>query len=144
MAALAADCIARAHRLRESLSRTPPAWNKAVADMRGQLEDLVHPGFLLHTPGRWLTRLPAYLKAMELRLEKLDKAPTRDAQAMAEMAPLLTAWRAPRRAGMDEAALEDFRWRLEELRIALFAQEVRTDEPVSVKRLMKRWQEIRG
>ena len=142
--ALAEDCIARAQRLRDALSRTPPAWSKAVEDMRAQLDDLVHPGFLLHTPRQRLARLPAYLKAMELRLEKLEKAPQRDAQAMAEMAPVLAAWRAQRRAGMDAAALEDFRWRMEELRIALFAQEVRTLEPVSVKRLMKRWGEIRG
>ncbi len=144
MAALAADCIARAHHLRESLSRTPPAWSKAVEDMRSQLDELIRPAFLLEPPNRYLNRLPAYLRAMQLRLEKLDKAPARDAQAMAEMAPLLAAWRAPRRPGMDAAALEDFRWRLEELRIALFAQEVRTLEPVSVKRLMKRWQAIRG
>ena len=112
--------------------------------MRSQLDELIRPGFLLDPPNRYLNRLSAYLRAMELRLEKLDKAPSRDAQAMAEMAPLLAAWRAPRRAGRDAAALEDFRWRLEELRIALFAQEVRTLEPVSVKRLMKRWQELRG
>jgi len=144
VADLAADCIARAHHMRESLSRAPPAWSKAVEDMRAQLADLIQPGFLLHTPSRRLARLPAYLKAMALRLEKLDKSPGRDAQAMAEMAPVLAAWRSPRRRPMDEAALEDFRWRIEELRVALFAQEVRTDEPVSVKRLMKRWEEIRG
>jgi ATP-dependent helicase HrpA len=144
VAAVAADCIARAHRLHASLARAPATWHKAVADMRAQLGELLHPGFLRRTPSRRLARLPAYLKAMELRLDKLDKAPARDAQAMAEMAPLLAAWRAPRRGQMDDAALEDFRWRLEELRIALFAQEVRTDEPVSVKRLLKRWEEIQG
>jgi ATP-dependent helicase HrpA len=144
VAAIAADCIDRAQRLRQRLAQAPSAWNDAVADMRAQLDALIHPGFLHGTPGQRLPRLPAYLKAMELRLDKLDKAPARDAQAMAEMAPLLAAWRAPRRRQLDEAALEDFRWRLEELRIALFAQEVRTDAPVSVKRLMKRWEEIRG
>ena len=144
IADLAADCIARAHRLRESLARTPTAWKSAVADMRAQLDDLIQPGFLVLTPTRYLMRLPAYLKAMELRLEKLAKAPGRDAQAMAEMAPVLAALRSARRDAPDEAALADFRWRIEELRIALFAQEVRTAEPVSVKRLLKRWEEIRG
>ncbi|MGQ9685619.1 MAG: ATP-dependent RNA helicase HrpA [Thiobacillaceae bacterium] len=144
MADLAADCIARAHRLRESLARTPTAWGSAVADMRAQLDDLIPSGFLVLTPTRYLMRLPAYLKAMELRLEKLAKAPGRDAQAMAEMAPVLAAWRSARRDALDEAALADFRWRLEELRIALFAQEVRTAEPVSTKRLLKRWEEIRS
>lgn len=144
VAAVAADCIARAHRVRACLARTPPAWRSAVEDMRAQLADLVPPGFLVHTPSRCLVRLPAYLEAMELRLEKLAKAPGRDAQAMAEMATLLAAWRSPRRHTLDAAALEVFRWHIEELRIALFAQEVRTAEPVSVKRLMKRWQEIRA
>ncbi len=143
LAELAADCIARAHALKTALERAPKAWEKAIADMHAQLADLVYPGFLTQTPSRWLNRLPAYLKALALRLQKLDKSPARDAQAMAELAPLLAAWQALRAQRPEDAAVADFRWRLEELRIALFAQEVRTDEPVSVKRLLKRWQEIR-
>lgn len=144
IADLAADCIARAYRLRAALARTPAAWEAAVADMRAQLEELMQPGFLVRTPTRYLMRLPAYLKAMELRLLKLAKAPGRDAQAMAEMAPVLAAWHSARQDALDESALVDFRWRIEELRIALFAQEVRTAEPVSVKRLLKLWQAIQS
>ena len=140
----ATDCIGRAQRLREALARAPLAWRKAVEDMHAQLAELMPRDFLVITPSRRIDRLPAYLKAMEMRLEKLDKSPDRDARAMAEMAPVLAVWRAPRRCPVNETALEDFRWQLEELRIALFAQEVRTTEPVSVKRLMKRWEQIRG
>ena len=40
------------------------------------------------------------------------------------------------------AALDDFRWQLEELRISLFAQELKTPYPVSAKRLDKLWDEL--
>ncbi len=142
LAELAATCIDQGRALRESLARAPAAWRDAVADMQTQLDALLPPGFLAHTPPARLNRLPAYLKAMRLRLEKLSRSPARDAQAMAELVPLLADWRAACARRPDDPALQDFRWQLEELRIALFAQEVRTVEPTSVKRLAKRWAEI--
>ena len=85
---------------------------------------------------------------MERRLEKLPGHPARDAQNMRAMAPLLVNYSARRRrqedAGGVAAEMEDFRWRLEALRVGLFAQELKTPEPVSVKRLEKRWAEIAG
>jgi ATP-dependent helicase HrpA len=117
--------------------------------MREQLRALVFPGFLAQAPPERLAHLPRYLRAMERRLDKLAGHPERDAQNMRAMAPLLANYSGPPPKRMEDAAgltpeMEDFRWRLEELRVGLFAQELKTPEPVSVKRLEKRWAEIVG
>jgi ATP-dependent helicase HrpA len=91
---------------------------------------------------------PRYLKAAALRLEKLRGDPARDARAMAELAPLAAAWEreyaARARLGTVTTEVEQFRWLLEELRVSLFAQELKTPVPVSAKRLVKLWHSIRS
>src|SRR5262249_20769949 len=90
-----------------------------------------------------LTHYPRYLKAIALRIDKLRSDPARDARAMADWASLATLWERERiaraRAGVSDPFLDEFRWLLEELRVNLFAQELRTPVPVSVKRLQKIW-----
>ena len=148
LANTATECIAAAHRLTQALAKSPGTWKTAGADLRAQLDALVFPGFMAAHPGDRLAHLPRYLKAMEMRLAKLPDQFPRDSSAQREMAPLLTAWRArverQRAQGQIDPALEAFRWYLEELRVSLFAQELKTPEPVSVKRLEKRWAEIIG
>ena len=114
--------------------------------MQQQLDQLVYQGFLQHTEWRHLQRYPAYLKALSLRLDKLKHAVTRDQQAMREMAVFLQQWqqryeRMQQRRQPDER-LHELRWSIEELRISLFAQEVKTAYPVSLKRLQQRWQKL--
>jgi len=74
--------------------------------------------------------------------------PMRDARALAELEPLQTAWQreyaARAKLGTLSPEIEQFRWLLEELRVSLFAQELRTPVPVSTKRLAKLWQSIRS
>ena len=113
----------------------------ALLDIEAQLAALVHRRFVTTTPIEQLSHLPRYLKAIALRIDKLADDPERDAARMAEMAPLLKAWQRAHaaRKGAKDPALDNFRWLLEELRIALFAQELRTPMPVSVKRLQKIW-----
>jgi ATP-dependent helicase HrpA len=74
-----------------------------------------------------------------MRLDKLREQPARDRERMAELAPLLARWQRWRRAlkGAADPDAEAFRWLLEELRVSLFAQSLRTPMPVSVKRLAK-------
>ena len=148
LANTATECIAAAHRLTQALAKSPGTWKTATADLRAQLDALVFPGFMAAHPGDRLAHLPRYLKAMEMRLAKLPDQSLRDGGAQREMAPLLSAWRArverQRAQGQVDPALEAFRWHLEELRVSLFAQELKTPEPVSVKRLEKRWAEIIG
>jgi len=125
------------------LRKLPQArpWARAHQDMQQQLEGLIHRAFVTDTPPDSFRHLARYLKAMQLRIDKLRTDPVRDERLMAEMAPLLTQYQRARAAlkGAPDAALDQFRWQLEELRVALFAQELKTPFPVSVKRLQKAW-----
>jgi ATP-dependent helicase HrpA len=115
----------------------------AVADLRAQVDALIVPRFLSAVPFERLAHYPRYLKAAGLRLDKLRANPARDAQLMADWQLLHRAfereWIEAKRRGADDPFLEDFRWLLEELRVGLYAQELRTPMPVSVKRLKKIW-----
>jgi ATP-dependent helicase HrpA len=113
----------------------------AAADIEVQLEGLMARNFVLATPYEQLVHLPRYLQAIALRIDKLRSDPGRDARMMADMAPLLQRWQraSAQRKGDEDERLASFRWLLEELRVALFAQELRTPMSVSVKRLQKVW-----
>ena len=114
---------------------------EVVEDMQQQLQRLVGKRFLVETPYPQLQHFARYLKAMQLRLDKLRADPARDAAKRAELKPLEQRyWRlvAERKGVMDERSRE-YRWLLEELRVSFFAQELRTPQPVSVKRLDKAW-----
>ncbi|CAN1517672.1 HrpA HrpA-like helicases [Burkholderiaceae bacterium] len=114
----------------------------AYADLQQHLQQLVSPRFIAETPYSQLVHVPRYLKAAVARIDKLKLDPTRDARLMAEMASVLTHYSRARSAlkGASDAGLDEFRWLLEELRVALFTQELRTPMPVSVKRLQKTWE----
>ncbi|MDO9601494.1 MAG: DUF3418 domain-containing protein, partial [Rhodocyclaceae bacterium] len=95
-------------------------------------------------PFERLQSFPRYLKAIGLRLDKAKNDVARDARLMADWQALAQAWArersALRKASVSDPFLEEYRWLLEELRVALFAQELRTPSPVSVKRLQKMWE----
>ena len=113
-------------------------------DVQGQLSRLLPKNFLLTTPWVALQHLPRYLKAVVMRLDKLRADPARDAQRLAELRPLEQRWlrRVAELKGAPHARLDEYRWLLEELRVSLFAQELRTPQPVSAKRLDKVWAQI--
>jgi ATP-dependent helicase HrpA len=117
----------------------------AVQDMRAQCERLLAPGFIAATPYPRLREFPRYLNAVSLRLAKFAADPTRDERQWAQLRaleePYLRALKT-RRGSADK--LEQFRWLLEELRVSLFAQELKTPQPVSCKRLQKIWESIDG
>ena len=102
--------------------------------------------FLTQTDGSHLSHLPRYLQAITYRLDKFREDPSRDAQRMAQIKTLEEPfWRlvAERKGAMDPNMVS-FRWLLEELRVSLFAQSLRTPVPVSVKRLEKAWSQLQG
>ena len=118
---------------------------KEVADdITAQLARLVPRRFVAVTPWAQLGHLPRYLKAITMRLDKLRTDPLRDAQRLAELRPIEQRfWRfLAERKGVQDVRLDEFRWLLEELRVSLFAQELRTPQPVSVKRLEKVWSQL--
>lgn len=134
------------HRVSLRLANVPPVLKRVAADVRAQLERLVYKGFFSATPWEQLQHLPRYLKAMSVRLDKYPGSPERDDKHAAGIGDLWKLYQDRsdklRRAGAREPALEDFRWQVEELRVSLFAQELRTPYPVSVKRLTKLWHAI--
>ena len=117
----------------------------AVADIEQQLMRLFPRGFVVDVAPAQLAHYPRYLKAIGLRLEKLRSDPARDAQRLQEVAALQAPWlrEVAARKGVVDPRLEEFRWLLEELRVSLFAQELRTPMPVSAKRLQKAWDALR-
>ncbi len=123
---------------------SPGAFDWCRDDVAEQLRHLVHRGFLRRVPWAQLVHYPRYLKAVELRLGKIRQAPQRDRQSTAELAPLWRNYLAHAGQERISPALESFRWQIEELRVSLFAQELRTPAPVSSKRLQKRWDEIKN
>ncbi len=124
-------------------SRAP---RELAEDISAQLQRLVGRRFLAETPWSALQHLPRYLKGVQLRLDKWRADPERDAARLAELRPLEQRWQRRRAElkGAGHARLDEFRWLLEELRVSLFAQELRTPQPVSVKRLERAWAQIAG
>jgi ATP-dependent helicase HrpA len=132
--------------LEKRLAAAQKGFPRAADDVRAQLARLLAPGWLARTPWPRLQHLPRYLKAAALRLEKLRADPERDARLAAEVASLEAPYRrklsAHERYGAVPAELGQFGWLLEELRVSLFAQELKTPVPVSVKRLTKLWHTV--
>ncbi|MEI2743722.1 MAG: ATP-dependent RNA helicase HrpA [Candidatus Competibacter sp.] len=141
---MAAEILAAYHEARRAVAAADAAiWAEALADVREQLAGLVYPGFLSQTPPGWLAQLPRYLRAIVLRLQKLRQAPDKDRQRRGDILRLSDRWRVQnernvRREKHDPELLR-FRWLLEELRVSQFAQELKTVEPVSIKRLEEQW-----
>ena len=145
-ARLAAGILAERAALEKKLNglKTFP---RETDDVRQQLGRLLAPGWLARTPWDRLQHVPRYLKAASLRLDKLRADPARDARFAADLAALEVPYRREAalrmRHGAVDAEFDQFGWLLEELRVSLFAQELKTPVPVSVKRLSKLWQSLR-
>ena len=134
-------------RLSVRLASAKGALARPAADIRAQLSRLVYKGFFSATPWDRLAHLPRYLKAMQLRLDKYGSDPDRDAKHMLHVAELTKRLEErvekQRKSGAVDPRLDEFRWHLEELRVSLFAQELKTPYPVSYKRLEKIWNAMR-
>ncbi|MBP6406101.1 MAG: DUF3418 domain-containing protein, partial [Ramlibacter sp.] len=116
----------------------------ATADVAQQLQRLMPKRFVAATPWPQLQHFARYLKAVTLRLDKLRADPARDAAKLAELRPQEQRyWRlVAERKGVVDERMQELRWLLEELRVSFFAQELRTPQPVSVKRLDKVWAQL--
>ncbi|OMU68696.1 ATP-dependent helicase [Burkholderia pseudomallei] len=143
IARLVGQILAEYAGLAKKLAQAKP-FPAAHADMQSQLAALVGKRFVVDTPYAQLAHFPRYLKGIALRIDKLKADPARDARQAAELQPLAQHYQrsVAQRGGVADARLAEFRWLLEELRISLFAQELRTPMPVSVKRLYKVWESM--
>ncbi|UYG06357.1 ATP-dependent RNA helicase HrpA [Halomonas sp. M4R1S46] len=117
------------------------------SDLKAQMQRLVHPGFVCEA-GDWLAEYPRYMEAAQIRLEKAPRERMRDQMHMQEVqdfeARLAARRDSERRGEVEDPALVEFGWWIEELRVSLFAQQLGTRMPVSAKRLEKRWAELTG
>jgi ATP-dependent RNA helicase HrpA len=132
--------------LRKKLKNPPLNWLDALTDIQDQLNNLLHNRFILETPTKILNNYSRFLQAIEKRLDKLQDNPDRDRKYRIEIAGLWNEYK--KRADLlkknnhHSQQLEDYRWLLEEYRISLFAQEIKTITPVSAKRLKRIWADI--
>jgi len=144
---LADAILARVVRLRARLEEgLPPAWRHAGEDLRWHTGALTPAGFLSATPPQWLARLPRYLDADRLRLDKLRNAGVdRDRRLLASIAAHTDRCR--RLLEADQTTLErcpalgEYRWMYEELRVITYAQELGSVRPVSAARLETLWRD---
>ncbi|TMH51028.1 MAG: ATP-dependent RNA helicase HrpA [Betaproteobacteria bacterium] len=134
------------HGLSQRIAALPKSLRPFAVDIAAQRDRLVAPGFLAATPWNQLVHIPRYLKALDRRVAKYPEDPARDAKHAQALAQLWERYRereqAARVRGSKEAGLDAFRWLIEELKVSLFAQELRTPIPVSYKRLEKAWKAL--
>jgi ATP-dependent helicase HrpA len=131
--------LAEYHAIAKRLSgKMPLTAIHAVKEIREQLNHLLYQGFVHNTADDALKRLPAYFQAIGQRLDKLSTDPTRDKQWMIEIAPHWQCY-LNNVGKRNSAEFELYRWMLEEYRISLFAQGIKTAYSISAKRLEKQW-----
>ena len=128
--------------LQKRMAQLKALSSTAHADVNTQMQQLIHQRFVSDTPYEYLVHLPRYMKAAIMRIDKLRANPSRDAQCQQEWQSLANPWIKMMQAqksygGAIDPRLNDFRWQLEELRVALYAQELKTPTPMSSKRLQK-------
>jgi ATP-dependent helicase HrpA len=128
-------------------SKMPATVNRLKRDVEQQVQLLVYKNCFSQTPWEYLVHMPRYLKALRLRIEKQPASPERDGKNAASVGLIWQRWQdkvsALNQAHLDiSQALQDYRWLIEELRVSLFAQELKTPFPISIKRLDKTWQDL--
>ncbi|WNV06814.1 ATP-dependent RNA helicase HrpA [Candidatus Methylospira mobilis] len=139
VAASIGDNLTQYAALSAKMSKLPVA---ASSDIRQQLSLLLYRGFLTHTPYRALKEIPRYLKALAFRMEKAPQDPQRDQKLLQELLPYWKAFwdRIAQGKKTTPPERDDFRWMLEEFRVSLFAQSLKTAYPISAKRIKEAWE----
>ena len=134
------------NQIRKRLKNPPLNWLDALTDVQDQLNNLLHDNFVLNTAEENLKNYTRFLKAIDKRLDKIQSNPERDRKARIEITSLWQDYK--KRSDIllknrqYSEQLDAYRWLLEEYRISLFAQEIKTLSPVSAKRLKKIWNDI--
>jgi ATP-dependent helicase HrpA len=133
--------------LANAQAKMPATVNRLKKDVEQQIQLLVYKNCFSQTPWQYLQHVPRYLKALNLRIQKQPAAPDRDGKNAASVGIIWQKWQDKTHqmhaaGSLIPCALQDYRWLIEELRVSLFAQELKTPFPVSIKRLEKTWQDI--
>ena len=130
-----------------SLAGQPGAPKAALDEVREQLAHLLPPGLFIATPMESLAHVPRYLRAVRTRLDRMPNGPQKDLAKAQQVLPFWSDYLKHREGlrtrGVPAEELEAFRWMIEELRVSIFAPELKTAVPVSTQRLAEQWKRIR-
>ena len=140
------EILTQYHKLAKRLQgNIPLAWFDAVKDIKQQMACLVYSGFISATPRQWLRHIPRYFEAINLRLDKMERSLATDKQRQVEIQP---HWNKVYQHINDKPdkpltpEWETYRWMVEEMRVSLFAQELKTSIPISIKKLDKQCESL--
>jgi ATP-dependent helicase HrpA len=128
------DELERTQRALDAASKQPGA-TAASKDLRAQLEHLFPPDLIERIELAQLAHFPRYLRAMQMRLTRALSDPRKDADKLAPLAPLWASFLAKLPSVTDVEAAAALRWAFEELRVAIFAPELKPARPVSLANL---------
>jgi ATP-dependent helicase HrpA len=120
-----------------------PSGTHAARDIRSQLELLIVPDLALSVELDKLEQYPRYLRAAQTRLARAISDPRKDADKLAPFAPIWAAFLDRRSRVRDQQAARALYWELEELRVAIFAPELKPAFPVSVAAVARRLEQLR-
>ena len=145
--ALLTEILDLHHQVESAMSANPlPSRDPCYQDIRGQLTELFPAHWITVYRYHQLQEFPRYLNGMLLRIKKMQGNIERDIASIPELHDYWSDYKARLQShsekGVEDPELEQFRWMLEEYRISLFAQEVKTRYPISAKRLEKQWQKV--
>lgn len=142
-----AEVLGLHQQIQKRLKKMPVNWLEAGADIQDQAQHLLFKNFLIETDSEQLAHYPRYLKGMLLRLDKLESDSSKDRALRVQVQPYWDNYKSRIKTLQQEKrqskALTEFRWMIEEYRISLFAQQLKTAMPVSEKRLNKLWEEVK-
>ena len=133
--------------IQKRLKKMPVSWLEAGADIQDQLKHLLYKQFLTETSAENLKHYPRYLKAMIARLDKLEADSSKDRALRVKVQPYWDNYKSRIKSLQQQkrqsAVLDEFRWMIEEYRVSLFAQQLKTSKPVSEKRLNQLWEQVK-
>jgi len=139
-----AEVLRTLRAVRQQLTSLQSAsFKESIADVQSQLEELLPPDFLATLPEYLFEHLGRYLRAIQRRLDRLPGNAKRDLQLLGSLAPFSKAMHELSGKSVRRIELDKLRWMLEEYRVSLFAQDLKTAVPVSEKRLQEQLQRAR-
>ncbi|MBE9559726.1 MAG: ATP-dependent RNA helicase HrpA [Proteobacteria bacterium] len=143
---LISDILDQYRAIKKMLKNPALSQLDTVTDIQAQLNYLFPENFITVIDQQWLREYPRYLMAINKRFDKSKTNATRDRQLRIDYSRLWDEYvkrqKTLEKKHIESEQLEYYRWMLEEYRVSLFSQELKTKFPVSEKRLKKFWHEL--
>ncbi len=140
---LALDIMKEYGAIKKVLEKNFKSNDTLVIDINQQLDFLIYVGFIRHTPYQFLKAIPRYLKAIQYRIDKYDNNSQKCQDINRYSVWFWTEIESRSKKELTIPEKNFYRWALEEFRVSLFAQQLKTAYPISTIRMMKLWDEHR-